>query len=262
MINFKSNIFGNDSEYIDPCLCNAWVATAIVGAAVVGGASQIYAASKASDAQVTAADKAAQTQIGMYNQTRADLSPYRQAGEDAYAMLQPKLKDLTDGVSIDPNMLKDSDYYRFTDKQGQKAVTNAAAARGLGSSGAALKGAASFASGLATGTYKDAFNMAVTNQTNTFNRLKGLIDTGQNAAAQTGSAGASAATGAANAQIGAGNAQAAGINAAGGAVANAANNIGGYAAYKGLYGGGAANNNWTAQDTALNSKVFPGYGTG
>lgn len=216
----------------------AWVATAIVGAAVVGGASQIYASSKAADAQTQAADKATQTQLGMYNQTRSDLSPYRQIGEDAYAMLQPKLKDLTDGVSIDPNMLKDSDYYRFTDKQGQKAVTNAAAARGLGSSGAALKGAASFASGLATGTYKDAFNMAVTNQTNTFNRLKGLIDTGQNAAAQTGSAGASAATGAANAQIGAGNAQAAGINAAGGAVANAANNIGGYAAYKGLYGGG------------------------
>ena len=240
MINFKSNIFGNDSEYIDPCLCNAWVATAIVGAAVVGGASQIYASSKAADAQVSAADKAVQTQLGMYNQTRKDLEPYRQIGEDAYGMLQPKLKDLTDGVSIDPNMLKDSDYYRFAEKQGQKAVTNAAAARGLGSSGAALKGAASFASGLATGTYKDAFNMAVTNQTNTFNRLKSLIDTGQNASAQTGSAGTSAATGAASAQIGAGNAQAAGYNAMGGAVSNTANNIGGYAAYKGLYGGGGS----------------------
>ncbi len=238
MINFKSNIFGNDSEYVDPCLCQAWVATAIVGAAVVGAASTVYASSKAADAQVSAADKAAQTQLGMYNQTRSDLAPYRQIGEDAYATLQPKLKDLTDGVSIDPNVLKDSDYYRFTEKQGQKAVTNSAAARGLANSGAALKGAANFATGLATGTYKDAFNMAVTNQTNTFNRLKSLIDTGNNAAAQTGSAGSSAATGAASAQIGAGNAQAAAANAQGGAISNAATNIGGYAAYKGLYGGG------------------------
>lgn len=234
----KSNIF-ND-EFIDPCICNAWVATAIVGAAVVGGASQIYASSKASDAQVSAADKAAQTQLAMYNQTRKDLEPYRQIGENAYATLQPKLKDLTDGVSIDPNTLKDSDYYRFAESQGLKAAQNSAASRGLGKSGAALKGATNFAEGLATGTYKDAFNMAVTNQTNTFNRLKSLIDTGNNAAAQTGSAGSTAATGAANAQIGAGNAQAAGINAAGGAVSNAANNVGGYAAYRGLYGG---NNN-------------------
>lgn len=238
-IDGQSKSFFKD-EFVDPCLCNAWVATAIVGAAVVGGASQIYASSKASDAQVQAANTAANTQLGMYNQTRKDLEPYRQIGEDAYATLQPKLKDLTDGVSIDPNVLKDSDYYRFAESQGLKAAQNSAAARGLGKSGAALKGATSFAEGLATGTYKDAFNMAVTNQTNTFNRLKSLIDTGQNASAQTGSAGTAAATGAANAQIGAGNAQAAGYNAMGGAVSNAANNIGGYAAYKGLYGGGGS----------------------
>lgn len=219
----------------------AWVATAIVGAGVIGAASTAYAANKAADAQTQAADKAVQTQLNMYNQTRSDLQPYRQIGEDAYATLQPKLKELTDGVSIDPNVLKDSDFYRFNETQGQKAVTNAAAARGLGSSGAALKGAANFASGLATGTYKDAFNMAVTNQTNTFNRLKSLIDTGQNAAAQTGSAGSTAATGAAGAQIGAGNAQAAAYNTTGGAVNSAVNNIGGYAAYKGLYGGSGNN---------------------
>lgn len=215
----------------------AWVATAIIGAGVVGAASTAYAANKAADAQTQAADKATQTQLGMYNQTRSDLAPYRQMGQDAYGILQPKLKELTDGVSINPNDLENSDYYRFTSTQGQKAVTNAAAARGLASSGAALKGAASFAEGLATNTYKDAFNMAVTNQTNTYNRLKGLIDTGQNASAQTGSAGVSAANGAANAQIGAGNAQAAAANATGGAVSGLANNIGGYAAYKGLYGG-------------------------
>lgn len=239
-IDGQSKSFFKDELFIDPCICNAWVATAVVGAGVVGAASTVYASGKASDAQVQAANIAAQTQMRMYNQTRSDLAPYRQMGEDAYATLQPKLKDLTDGVSIDPNVLKDSDYYRFAESQGLKTAQNSAAARGLGKSGAALKGATSFAEGLATGTYKDAFNMAVTNQTNTFNRLKSLIDTGQNASAQTGSAGTAAATGAASAQIGAGNAQAAGYNAAGGAIANAANNVGGYAAYKGLYGGGGS----------------------
>jgi len=216
----------------------AWVATAIIGASVVGAASTAYAANKGADAQTKAAAQAANTQLGMYQTTRNDLEPYRKMGTDAYEILQPKLKELTDGVSIDPNVLNDSDYYRFTEKQGQKAVTNSAAARGLANSGAALKGAANFATGLATGTYKDAFNMAVTNQSNTYDRLKKLIDTGQNASAQTGTAGATAATGAANAQIGAGNAQAAAANATGGAVTNAVNNIGGYYAYKGLYGGG------------------------
>lgn len=236
----KSNI--SKDEFIDPCICNAWVATAIVGSAVVGAASSIYSSSKAADAQVSAADKAAQTQLAMYNQTRSDLAPYRQMGEDAYATLQPKLKDLTDGVSIDPNVLKDSDYYRFAESQGLKTAQNSAAARGLGKSGAALKGATSFAEGLATGTYKDAFNMAVTNQTNTFNRLKSLIDTGQNASAQTGSLGERAAYNTGTAQMAAGNSQAAGYNAMGGAVSNAANTIGGYA-YKGLYGGSGNSNN-------------------
>ena len=105
----KSNIFKD--EFIDPCICNAWVATAVVGGAVVGAASTVYASGKAADAQVQAANIAAQTQLRMYNQTRKDLEPYRKVGEDAYTMLQPKLKDLTDGVSIDPNVLKDSDYY-------------------------------------------------------------------------------------------------------------------------------------------------------
>jgi hypothetical protein len=115
---------------------------------------------------------------------------------------------LTSPISVDPNQLENSDYYKFASTQGQKGVTNSAAARGLGSSGAALKGAAAFAKGLATDTYKTAFDMGNTNQTNAYTRLKGLVDTGENAAAQTGSAGTAAANTAAGAQIGAGNAQA------------------------------------------------------
>lgn len=215
----------------------AWVATAIVGSAVVGAVATGYSANKAASAQKEAAQTAADTQMGMYDKTREDLSPYRVIGQDAAGKLTTRLSDLTAPIVMDQAALEKTPGYQFNLTQGQKGVYNSAAARGLGSSGAALKGAATFATGLADSTYQQQFQNAQTNQANAFNRLKALVNTGQNAATQTGSAGTAAATGAANAQIGAGNAAAAGYNATGAAISNAANNIGGYAAYKGIYGG-------------------------
>jgi len=214
----------------------AWVATAIVGSAVIGGVASAYGANKAADAQTEAAQTAANTSLGMYSQTRSDLSPYRDIGAYASSDLQKRLSDLTSPIKMDEATLEQTPGYQFNLTQGLKATQNSAAARGLGSSGAALKGAATFATGLADSTYQNQFNNAVTNQANAYNRLKALVDTGENASAQTGSAGTAAANTAANAQIGAGNAQAAAANATGSSIANAANNIGGYYAYKGLYG--------------------------
>src|SRR5882724_11841414 len=218
----------------------AWVATAIVGSAVIGGISQSYAASKAADAQTAAADKAIALQQGQYQQTRSDLDPYRQIGRTASDQLSSRIGELTTPITMDQATLEKTPGYQFNLTQGQRAVTNSAAARGLVSSGAALKGAATFATGLADSTYQQQFNNAQTNQANAYNRLKALVDTGENASAQTGTAGTAAANTAAGAQIGAGNAQAAGANATGGAIANTANGIGGYMAYKGLYGGGGS----------------------
>jgi hypothetical protein len=244
-----------DFEFVDPCLCEAWVATAIVGAAVVGGVSQAYAASKASDAQVQAANTAAQTQLSMYNTTRGDLEPYRDIGKTASTELSGRLKDLTAPITMDQATLEKTPGYQFDLTQGLKATQNSAAARGLGTSGAALKGAATFATGLADNTYQQQFSNAVTNQTNAFNRLKSLVDVGENASAQTGSAGATAASGAANAQIGAGNAIAAGDNAIGKSVSNIANSVGSAVAYKGLYGSGS-----TPTTTMVSNYAMPTYG--
>jgi len=231
-----------DFEFSDPCLCNAWVATAIVGSAVVGAVGTSMAASKAANAQTNAANQAAATSLGMYNQTRSDLSRYRDVGQFASNRMVERLDELTTPITMTEDQVKQTPGYQFNLTQGLKATQNSAAARGLGSSGAALKGAATFATGLADSTYQNQFNNAVTNQTNAYNKLKGLVDLGENAAAQTGTAGTSAANTAAGAQIGAGNAQAAAANATGGAISSAANSIGGYAAYKGLYGGSNNNN--------------------
>jgi hypothetical protein len=205
----------------------------------------MYGANKAADAQTAAADKASAVAQQQYQQTREDLNPYRYIGNYAANELTGKLSDLTTPISVNPDDFLNSEMYKFQSQQGQKAVTNSSAARGLGSSGAALKGAAAFANGLAAQNWQQNFNNQVTNQTNTYNRLKGLVDTGQNASVQTGSAGQNAANTSANAAIGAGNAQAAGANATGGAISNLANNLGGYAMYKGMYGGsGSELPNW------------------
>ena len=214
-----------------------WTATAILGSAVIGGAVQAYSASKASDAQQQAATTAANTQLQMYNTTRGDLAPYRAVGQTASDQLTAQLPQLTTPVSVNPQDFINSDQYKFLQTQGERAVTNSSAARGLGTSGAALKGAAAFESGLNSQQWQQNFNNQVTNQTNAYNRLKGLIDTGENASAATGTAGTAAAQAAGSAQVAGGNAAALGYNGVGNAISNAANTAAGAT---GLYGKTAA----------------------
>lgn len=238
MIKFNSKHLDDDFQPSNQC--NAWVATAVIGSAVIGAGAQIYGSNKASNAQQQATAAAAEIQKQQYAQTRSDLSPYRDIGTLGTAMLTSRIPELTDPINLTQDWLESTPGYQFTKAQGLKATQNSAAARGLGVSGAALKGAATFATGLADNTYKTQFDVANTNKTNAYNRLKGLVDVGENAAAQTGVLGEKSAYNQGAATIAGGNAAAAGANATGNAVAGFANNVGGYAAYRGLYGGGQA----------------------
>lgn len=247
------------------------VATAIVGSAVVGaGASiagsraQSKATSKASKAQQDAQKYAADIQKEMYDTTRGDLQPYNTAGQDATNQLMALITDqkqpVYNPVVMDQAALEKTPGYQFNLSQGLKSAQNSAAARGLGSSGAALKGAANFATGLADSTYQNQFNNATTNalnvynsqvagQTNAYNRLMGVSQLGENAAAQTGAYGTQ--TGAnignqavqtagniGNNLIQGGNAQAAGYTGAANSLTNGVNNWMGYDYLKssGMYG--------------------------
>src|SRR6185312_11277634 len=172
----------------------AWVATAIIGAGVVGAASTAYAANKASDAQVQAANTAAQTQLSMYGTTRSDLAPFRNIGATASDQLTSKLSDLTAPITMDQATLEKTPGYQFNLTQGLKAVQNSAAARGLGTSGAALKGAATFATGLADSTYQNQFNNALENKQFAYNTLTGTAGLGANAATGGAQIGQTAAT--------------------------------------------------------------------
>lgn len=174
----------------------------MVISAVVGAVSS----NQAAKAQEHAADKASSQEMSMYNTTRNDLMPYQKAGQAAL----PSLNNLLSG---DPTkvqaQLTQLPGYQFALQQGLQGVQNSAAARGLGTSGAALRGAADYTTGLANSTFGDQFN-----------RLMGAASLGENAAAQTGAYGTQTASNVGSNTIGAGNAQAAGILGTSNAITN------------------------------------------
>jgi hypothetical protein len=206
------------------------VATAIIGSAVVGAGASIMGA----NAQADAAQASADAQMKMYKQTRADLLPYNQQGQAAGAILGNRLTELTSPIVMDQATLRNTPGYQFNLSQGLKSVQNGAAARGLGLSGAAMKGAAAYATGLADSTYQNQFNNAQQNQANAFNRLMGVTQLGENAAAQTGAYGTQTAANVGNSLIQGGNAQAAGYLGAANALTNGVNS---YAQYNALQNG-------------------------
>lgn len=164
----------------------------------------------------------------MYEEGRSDLAPYRTAGEQGTNMLMSALPELTSQINLDQAWLQQQPGYQFALKQGLKGVTNSAAARGLGSSGAAVKGAAGFATGLADQTYQTQFNNEMAQRQQRYNQLMGTAQLGANAAAQTSQNATTTGQGIASNTIGGGNAIAAGLTGAGNALMGGAQNYLGY----------------------------------
>jgi hypothetical protein len=238
-----------------------WAAAAIAGSAVIGGATSLIGSSMAADASKDAAD----LQNQRYATTRGDLSPYFQPGynalNDAYglARLGPTGGGpdyLSQAAGNLPGRMTQAELeatpgYQFDLREGLKAVQSSAAARGLGVSGASLKGAANFATGLANKTYLDQFNVGQKrfedylnlntgqqgNVTNSFNRLNAIAGMGANAAAGLGTTGAGLANTAGNYINQGGLASAAGLQGVGNAVTGGVNNYLGYNALQNYLGG-------------------------
>jgi hypothetical protein len=227
------------------------VAAAVVGAAVVGGVASNMAAGK----QASAANNAADMQQQASQQMRSDLQPYAQTGQNAINPLWSAMgynMDANGNASVNPNSMLQQQFqfnpndlantpgYQFARQQGLQSVQNQMSSQGLGLSGAQIKGAESFATGLADQTYGNQYNRALSTyntnyQTaaNNVNRLQNMVNMGQNSAAQQGQAGLSGAAGAGNYLTQAGNAQASGIMG----VSNAANSgMNNYMTYNALYG--------------------------
>lgn len=183
-------------------------AVAGIGGALISSS----AAKSAANTQVAAENRAADLQLQEQNQVRGDLAPYNTTGQAATKELS-SFVDGTGDPTAELKTLESTPGYQFDLSQGLKSVQNSAAARGLGTSGAALKGAAGFATGLAQNTY----------QANLLNPLQSLASLGENAAAQTGQFGTAGTANAGQAIVGAGNAGAAGTVGSANAIAGGLN---------------------------------------
>lgn len=173
---------------------------------IAGSLIQANAIGNASSAQVQSAQMAQQTEMNMFNTAQGNLQPYLQFGTSQLGPLAALLNPSTAQSTMDqlPG-------YNFALTQGLRGVQNSAAARGLGVSGAALKGADTFATGMADQTYGSQVN-----------RLLAAAGIGSSAAGTIGNYAMNAGQYVGNAQIGAGNAQAAGLIGQGNAYASIA----------------------------------------
>jgi len=173
-----------------------WEAAATVGSAVIGG----VASKKGADAQEKAAEKAQDTTWAMYQQTREDMAPYREAGEWALGVLQDRLKS-------GPGEFTESPGYQFRLGEGEKAINrNMAAIGGLGS-GAHKKALSRFAQNAASsefGNFTNRYYQAL-------NPYFSLAGKGQLATSDSARLGMNTANNIGALQLGAGDAQATGI---------------------------------------------------
>lgn len=198
---------------------------AVVGTGLAGAAISGVAANAAAGTQANAEKSAAATQEQMYNETQANLSPYNIAGQKAANNLSSIAP-----FSFNPTeaQLEATPGYQFNLDQGLKATQNGYAAQGLGSSGAALKGAATYASGLADTTYQNQFSNALNTYNTNLGVQQNLANLGENAAAQTGQYATQTGANVGQTAVGAANASAAGavgtanaVNSGLGSISNA-----------------------------------------
>ncbi len=173
----------------------------IVGGLIGLGSAKMGAdASKdAAQVQAQAAQQASADTLARYYQTRNDLLPFLLGGQGAQTQIQAMTGTGEGGNPLTapytrmftPKDLESTPGYQFTLDQGLKGVQNSYAARGLGTSGAAEKGAARYATGLAQSTYNQQLQNDLSQRQAAINMLFPQMQSG----VQTGGALANAGQG-------------------------------------------------------------------
>ena len=216
--------------------------------AAIGGAAQAAGTVAATAMQVNAEKEARKTAINTANSvapTITDSATSANALLGNYASTgNTAINALSNGLTED--YLKQTPGYQWNLNQGEQAATNSAAARGLANSGAALKGASSYASGLADSTYQNQFNdtnALAQEGYNALNQQGNNTMTSANNAAQVRMEGAN---GAMATTVGAGNALASGLSSVG-------NTASQYSLYNALLGGNSSARYGNYEQTAAQS---------
>jgi hypothetical protein len=217
------------------------VAAAIIGSSlasglggVVSGGIQGQAAGKASQEQVAAQQQAIAAEKQYFGTAQGEEQPFANFGVAAGGQLSSLLGLNGGGGAGAQATLNSLPGFQFAEQQGQQAVNNGMTARGLGLSGAQVRGSEDYASGIASQNYS-----------NYVNELLGFTNLGANAATSIGNQAtttggniAGALTGIGNAQaagtIGQANAQAGQVGSLTGALGSGVNNYAGYSLYQNM----------------------------
>lgn len=243
------------------------IATAVAGGSLISGFLGSQAAGNAANTQAQAGTYAAQLQqqtaqqqmaqqLAMYQQNVARQQPWVTSGQQAQQTLADLMGTSGNVGAADYGSLGQSfnasdlnanlaPSYAFQLQQGMQAEQASQAAQGGLLTGQGQKDIQQYAQNYASTGYQQAYQNYVTNQTNLYNRLTGMSQTGQAAAAGVGAAGQQ--TGANIAQTAMTGAQGAAGYATSAAGAQAAGQIG-------------QANAWTgAINTGLNTGMMMNY---
>lgn len=179
-----------------------------IGANLLSGYLGQRASGKAADAQLASGREANDLMRYMYETSRTDNAPFRQAGLTALQGIQNLLAN--------PNAIREQPDYQFGFDQGTKALANSAASRGMTYSGAQAKALQRFGQDYAGSKLNESYN-----------RLASIAGIGQQATRDNNAAGQSYAANAGQNITGMGNARAGayigGANSWSNAIGNALN---------------------------------------
>lgn len=190
---------------------------ASIAGPLVGGLLGSDASSDAADAQSAAAARTDATNRYIFD-TQTELQrPFRETGVTANNRLA-QLLGLSEGGEGNGSLMQtfgrdqfEADPgYQFRMDEGMKGVENSGAARGMQLSGATLKALQKYGQGVASQEYNNAFGRFNADQTNQYNRLAGVVNSGMGATNQISNAAAQFGQNTASNNAAMGNAQAAG----------------------------------------------------
>jgi hypothetical protein len=180
-----------------------FVAVAIGGGALIGGAASMISSNNAANAQQNAANSANQLQAQEFNQIEQNQQPWQQAGAQALSQMgSPQFQQ-----TFNQSDFQQDPSYQFDLNQGNQALQRSAAASGGLMSGGTLKAMGQYTQGMASNEYQQAYQNFNTNQTNQFNRLASVAGLGQTANGQVAQSGMNMAGQVGNNTMGAANAQ-------------------------------------------------------
>jgi hypothetical protein len=216
------------------------IGAAILGAGAIGAGAQIYGAQKAAGTQTQLGQAALAQQKAMFDIAQGNAQPFINFSRG----VMPQLADLlTPGKSADA--LAQLPGYQFSLAQGQRAVTNALSAMGLGTSGPLARGLDQYTQGFAQNTFFPYLGA-----------MQNAVNTGAGAAGTLGGQAVATGQGMGNTLSGIGNAQAAAMMSGASAIGSLAGSVPNALLLSKLLGGGGGGGAQSALDTLTTN--YPG----